>query len=228
MFKSKIKISINDFCCQFYDSQIFREDGVSTFWQSALSSIIEADPSLEKVDYDLFQREIIALQMELFGLIWTQIYKWKEKFLWPQITFTKTYLEQNGHQNIWDIMAVYNKEISQQRNNNIIYKTPSQRSLRGKIAFYDSMMFDLYKLWEKKGLDLECGARIINRAWSEEVWTQGFVLKGVGNTLINRLGWKTDSRDIVISHIIDALSEYCNSINQAIKSVKITNRLEHI
>lgn len=226
MLKSKIKTSVEDFCRQFYDSRIFceksgSEGGALTFWQNTLNSIAEADPSLAKVDYDLFQREITALHMELFGLIWTHLFNGREKFLWSQITFTKIYLEQNGHQNIWDIMAVYNKEISQQRNNYIIYKAPSQRSLRGKIAFYDTMMFELFKLWTKKGLDLECGGRILNRTWSEEVWTQGFVLEGVGATLVNRLGWKSDCRDIVISHIIDVLLVYCNSVRQAIKSVKL-------
>lgn len=221
MLKSKVKTSVEDFCRQFYNSQIFCEDGVSTFWQNTLNSIAEADPSLVKVDYDLFQQEITALQMELFGLIWTCSFNGRDKLLWSQITFTKTYLEQNGYQDVWDIMAVYNKEISEQRNNYIFYKAPSERSLRGKILFYDTMMVDLFKLWNKKGLDPECSARILNRMFSREACKQGFVFEGLVNTFINQLGWKSNYRDIVIFHINDGLLVYCDSVKQAIKSVKI-------
>lgn len=221
----KPKMSIEDFCRQFYDSQIFYvktgdEGGASTLWESTLNLFAEADPSLAKVDRDLFRREMTALYMELFGLVWTHMFWGKmEKFLWPQITFTKSYLEQNGHQNIWDIMSVYNQEIGKQRNSYKNHTARSQRSLIAGVASFNSMMQDLWDDWSKKEKDKWCAARILNRIWSEGAWKRDIILRGVTATFAERLGWDTNMK--VLGELMVVLSGFYVSAKQAIKLVKL-------
>jgi len=218
-------MSVEEFCRQFYDSQIFyvktlAEGGVSTLWESTLNFVTEADPSLAKVDRDLFRREMTALYMELFGLVWTHMFWGRmEKFLWPQITFTKSYLEQNGHQNIWDSMSVYNHEIAEQRNLYSNHKARSQRSLRAGVASFNSMMQDIWDNWSKKGKDKYCAAYILNRMWSEGAWKRDIILRGVTATLAERLGWDTNMK--VLGELMVVLSGFYDSAKQAIKLVKL-------
>ena len=116
LFKSKPKISIEESCKQFYDSQIFHAIIAGTdFWSDFLDtvskSVAEADQSFSLVDPSVFQREMTALRMELFGLAWSHKFK-REEFTLPQSFFTKRYLEENGRLDIWDIMGGYNQAIA--------------------------------------------------------------------------------------------------------------------
>jgi hypothetical protein len=253
LFKRKLKMSIEEFCQQYYDSQIFKvkvndkgempalckrilnlghqfavapqclgPDGASALHKKILSSIEEIDISSKKIDHDLFWQEITAIRMELFGLVWTHMFWGKmEKFLWPQITFTKNYLVENGHQDIWDIMSFYNKAISTAQNRYINCTARSERALRAKVASTNSMLLDFYKLWTEKGKDKFCSAHILNRLWSEGAWKQGFILEDFNDTLATRLDWSTTLQDAVKPQVIVVLSEFYHFTRTAIKIMKI-------
>jgi hypothetical protein len=73
---------------------------------------VEADKSLNAVPLAKFKEEMAALEIVLFGLVWLNKFK-REEFVIPQSIFTKRYLEDNGHANIWEIMYAYNKVLAQ-------------------------------------------------------------------------------------------------------------------
>lgn len=186
LFSHKPKTSIEDFCREFYDSQIFcgktgDEGGASTFWQNAFTSITKSDPSLAKVDRDLFRREMTALRMELFGLALVHFFEQQSKeyaqdytkCMMREVVFTKSYLEQNGHLDIWEIMLCYNETIGDILQGNF---------LRLKDDFVERRI--------KDGIDPKCATSAANR-----FWTMGKLnlLDHFTATFAKRLGWHARS-----------------------------------
>ena len=73
LFDNKPKVGVEEFCREFYDTQIFPpivvgEDVGAVYWETAFKSAVEADSSFEAVDLVAFKREMTALRLELFGL----------------------------------------------------------------------------------------------------------------------------------------------------------------
>ena len=113
LFKSKPKLSIEECCKQFYDSNIFHAivsgiDGWSIYLDTTFQTIAEVDQSFLSVDPILFRNEMTALRMELFAFALGSSKKFNpEKFTCPQSILTKSYLEENGSLEIWNIMGEY-------------------------------------------------------------------------------------------------------------------------
>jgi len=122
--KPKPKMSINEFCEMLYDNYIFLstddypEDAYLIFWREIFDSIVKADSTFQHIDFDIFTREMTALQVELFGLAWMHHFRLEryhgleEKYTLGEIVFTKSYMEHNGYGDIWNIMSYYNKTIA--------------------------------------------------------------------------------------------------------------------
>ena len=95
-FEPKPKVSAEDFCKEFYDSQVFEAviggvNVVPQFWDAVRQELEAADPSVAKNDQALFQEELTALRMELFALAWMHKFK-KDHYTIPQSIFAKRYL----------------------------------------------------------------------------------------------------------------------------------------
>ncbi|MBL7119330.1 MAG: hypothetical protein ISS53_01450 [Dehalococcoidia bacterium] len=175
----KPKIGIEEFCQQFYDSQIFHaiiagEDVWSGFLETVFKSIAEVDQSFAIVDLAVFKREMTALRLELFGLAW--VYKFPcERFTIPQIIFTRQYLERNGKLEIWDTMGEYNKDCAQSA---FLTKTGEQmegRAGRGRITFVNTFRWGIFEKWaeanigdpsaptEEEKMLVSCVAHVVSR-----------------------------------------------------------------
>src|SRR3972149_1579541 len=116
LLSRKPKTGIEEFCQQFYATQIFHagiagEDVASGFWEIVFRSVAEADKSFAYIAPAIFKREMTALHMELCGLAWRDKFK-REEFTLRQSIFTNRYLEENGRLEIWDIMGEYNQAIA--------------------------------------------------------------------------------------------------------------------
>src|SRR3989304_4969716 len=112
----KPKIGIEEFCQQFYDSQVFHatidgEDIASGFWEIVCESVAEVDSSFAGIALAAFEREMTALRIELFGLAWMHHLQ-LDDYLVAEIVFTKSYLERNGQLEIWAIMSDSNRVIA--------------------------------------------------------------------------------------------------------------------
>ncbi len=179
LLSRKPKVTIEEYCQQFYDSQIFcaiigGEDVWSGFLETVFKSVAEVDQSFAIIDLAVFKREMTALRLELFGLAW--VYKFPhERFAIPQSTFTRQYLERNGKLEIWDIMGEYNKAFAQSA---FLKKTGEEmegRARRARITFVNQFRWGIFEKWaeanigdpsaptEEENMLANCVARVVSR-----------------------------------------------------------------
>jgi hypothetical protein len=184
------KVVTEEFCRDFYDSQIFHAiiagtDVGAAFWEAVLKSVKEADPSFAADDLALFRREMTALRVELFGLAWVHHVK-RDKYKLREIVFTKSYLDDNKQSEIWDAMADYNQAIAASG----IEIATGERARRANITFLNKLRFDLFKKWVKAGVDPACAAHVANLVGTDVAWSSGITQPMLADTLVQRLGWQ--------------------------------------
>lgn len=188
LLKRKPKVSIEEFCREFYDSQIFQpiiadEDVGSVFCDAVFNSISEAYPSFATADRVVFRQEMTALRMELFGLAWVHHFK-QGKYTLPQAVFTKSYLEQKGHLDIWNIMLDYNQAVAR---SSVITATGEQEKASW-ITYINSLRAGLLDKWIETGIDKECAVCVANRMGTENSCNKGITLQLLNARLADRLG----------------------------------------
>ncbi len=177
LLKSKPKVSIEDCCRGFYDSQIFKTKisniASMDFWSYFLAQcktlIAEDDQTFSLVDSDSFWHEMTALQMAVFGLTFTIRVKLKLEDMVREVYFTKRYLEHNRRIDLWHTMLDYNDVIDHsafmnkagrsaemdsawQRGKLAFLIDPKDtdtdsRWARGRVAFMNTYRFSLFEKW---------------------------------------------------------------------------------
>lgn len=187
----KPKIGIEEFCRQFYDSEIFYpivggRDVWSSFLATVLNSVAESDRSFSAIDPAVFEQEMIALRIELFGLAW--MHHWREeRLLLPEIAFTKHYLELNGKPEIWHAMLDYNRAIA--RSQDEMPQGPSRFTMQeAYLTFRNRLRSEFLAKSMKARVDPEYAARAANRISTDATWSDSSGIKMLAATLIQRLG----------------------------------------
>ena len=210
LFKSKPKIGIEEFCREFYDSQIFHpviagEDVGAIFWETAFDSVVEADQSFAGVKSDAFVCEMTALRLELFALAWMHKFK-RDKYTIPQSIFTQHYLEENGKLGIWDAMERYNLAVAQTATmtadgQQMIGDTGSERYT---ITEVNNSRLELLEKWvdanvknpskptKKEKILITCVARLGNRIGADLMKNNEIGNRRITALLLYRVGWKED------------------------------------
>jgi hypothetical protein len=145
LLKSKPRVSIEDCCRDFYDSQIFKTgnpdaadmDSWSYFLAQCKASIAEDDETFLLVDSDSFWHEMTALHMAIFGQAFTIRVKLKLEDMVREVCFTRHYLEHKGRKDLWDTLLVYNDVIDHSAFMNKAGQSAEKASAwqRGKLAF---------------------------------------------------------------------------------------------
>jgi hypothetical protein len=122
--KSKRKLVTEDICREYYESQLFRPTGndevsPSGFFASASIDLESVDDSFKGIDFNTFLKEMITVNIELFGLAWlthnydaNQELPKPESFFLEEITATKQYLQDTGRGDYWERMGFYNDVIA--------------------------------------------------------------------------------------------------------------------
>ena len=119
--KSKSKLNIEEVCRTYYDTQIFGPGGVGDPSELGIFAKATIDlelhgVSLKGIDDENCASELIAANIELYGLAWInhQIESVAESRNLPtdEIAFTKSYLIQAGKGNIWERMGAYNDSLA--------------------------------------------------------------------------------------------------------------------
>jgi len=169
----KKKVSVEDFCRDFYDNQILNpkigdmEVG-SAFSDVVIKEVVEVDQTFNKVDKQKLANELIVIRFELFALAWTHKFISGENVV-AQSAFTKKYLHEKGKDDIWSGMEPYNNMIDS--------VTLHWLTSQGKInlSFNYNMREDLtaknIEVAEKLGIENDDSiARVNHRLWSENAW----------------------------------------------------------
>ena len=221
LLSRKSKIGIEEFCRQFYDSQIFHpiiagEDVGSGFWETAFNFVAEADQSFAAIDPAVFQREMIALRIELFGLAWMHHLK-QDKYILPEIVFTKSYLEQNGQLDIWDAMCAYNQAIARSS----VEVIAGERMRRAWIVGMNKFKIDSFGEWVEAGVEPECATHLGNRLGTDVAWSKGITLKMLTARLADRLGCDINLNSEALFRLGSVIFGLYNGAKEAIKSVNL-------
>ena len=238
----KPKISIEQFCGKIYDNCIFfpicghAEDMRFIFWREIFDSIVKIDNNFQHIGLDIFTREMTALQAELFGLAWMhhftleQYHSFEEKYTFGEIVFTKNYMEQHGHSEIWNIMSYYNKTIADALLHPRVMAIERARSplnaVKDEISFYlisrkyDIRNGDVNDKWSSK-IGLDCATRVLNRMSFREDWGGRPMALMLTMTFAERLGWKVDLKDECFAGYEELLNRLYNDFKQAIEMVDI-------
>jgi len=218
------KISIEDFCHDFYDNNIFNPTIGGVYYGSVLlQHIIEKVELISNnVDKQKIIDELIALQIELLGLFCTH------KFISGEIVirqnfFTKRYLIENGKTEIWNSMYDYNDIID--------IATLDWLTTLGKvnIVFNHNMRKDLVaeNIEDIKNLGLADDGvvkRINKRVWSENAWRQKFMLNSLARTFWIHLGLELNKLDEETISFLSALpNRLYKEAQQHLNKVKIKN-----
>jgi hypothetical protein len=222
----KPKTGIDEFCQKFYDTNIFHSiiagiDSYMKFCEFNYDQIMKADSRFATIDHKLFRIELTAVHMELFSLAWTHCRKFKrDEYLLRQTNFTKSYLEREGQQNIWNIMLEYNKAIADSLNE-LVGSIPIDSMRRGKAVFLNTFRLNLFEEWMKVGIDKHCAIRILSRLFTENAWSKKITLKHITAQFAERLKIDSDLDAEAIFRLSVVLYGLYNGARDAIRSVKL-------
>ena len=206
LFRRKPKVTIEEFCRQFYDTQIFNANiGAGDAWRmfsnTALESVVEADRSFAAVDRARFQEELTAIRMELFALDWMRRFK-REDLTVPQSLFTRRYLQEEGKLPIWDIMGEYSQAVARSATTSETGQQVDGPLGRAQVAGVNVRRLEMFKKWgdavgdesttEQREDLLNCVARVANRIGADIDRTNGILIKLLSARLADRLGCDDD------------------------------------
>lgn len=203
LFSNKPKLSIEELCRSYYDSQIFHAifDGVDAtqrILDVAFDSIANEDPSFSKVDRKLFEKEMAGLHLELFALAWFHKFK-KDEYIIRQSIFTHRYLKEIDRLDIWETMGEYNKAVAKTAtmNPNGQIMTGDTKYERATIVTINQARFELYEKWDRtytkeKKENPQCLGRAINRIGADLMRNNEIGNRRITALLLYRLGWNED------------------------------------
>ena len=190
-FSRKQEMKLEDFCRDFYDSQILNPvigkiDAGNVFSDVVKKNVVEVYPEFAKIDSQKLNEEIKVIRFELFALAWTHKFV-SGKIVVAQSDFTKSYLHEKGKNDIWAGMEPYNNMIDS--------VTLHWLTNLGKmnLSFNYNMREDLTKknIEAAKELVIENDdriARVNHRLWSENAWKQKLMLGPLVFTFCERIG----------------------------------------
>ena len=190
-FSRKQEITLENFCKDFYDTQILNPiigkiDAGNVFSDIIKKNIVEVYPEFVKIDSQKLNEEIKVIRFELLALAWTHKFV-SGKIVVAQSDFTKSYLHEKGRDDIWTGMESYNNMIDS--------VTLHWLTSLGKmnLSFNYNMREDLTKknVEAAKELGIENDdrvARVNHRLWSENAWKQKSMLGPLVFTFCERIG----------------------------------------
>jgi hypothetical protein len=235
LLNSKSKIGIEEFCRQFYDSQVFHaviagEDVGKGILDTMFDSVAEADHPFATIDRALFYQEMCALRLEVFALAWAHKFN-QDKFTIPQSIFTRRYLEENGKLEIWDIMGEYNRAIS----DSVTLKATGERMEDWRVVQANKTRADMFDKWvdanivdppnptEQEKTFLNCVARVANRIGADLQRNGEISNRRVTAMLLYRLRWEED-KDLsteALFRLASLVFGMYQGAKEAIKSVNL-------
>ncbi len=201
------KISTEQLCRDYYDSQIFKTNG--DFELIVYAEILKVDFSAKEIDTEIFICELMALNIELFGLGWLDHnYPGEQGPECTEIKFTKSYLEQMGESEIWKAAGFYNETIFQART---AQKISRDWSVSRDAGYYEGdFLFSettgekliedsIRDYYDKRLADKECASRLANRVLSVDAWREGImILQQLSSTFAQRLNFSPNIEALLL------------------------------
>ena len=115
--ESKPKLSTEDVCRTYYETQVFGPAAVA-FFDAAHTRLQAQAVSFQGIDRNTFFNEIAAANLELFGLEWLQhVGEYgpgvPNAVILEEIRFTKRFLQNSGRAATWETISVFNGALQE-------------------------------------------------------------------------------------------------------------------
>lgn len=223
IFCKKKRVSIEDFCRDFYDQNILNSiirgiDAGKVYFEAVIKNAAEVDRKFSKITTEKLASAMIPLHFELFALAW--MHKFVGKFAIAQSLFTKQYLHEKGRDDIWNGMEYYNKCVDG--------TTLNWLTSLGKInlSFWYHTREDLTaknnEEAKKTGVEDEVVVRVNNRLCSGNAWKQKIILGGLALVLCESLGLNPKELNAEVSfRLVTAIRGLYEGVCQALEKIKI-------
>jgi hypothetical protein len=214
-FSRKPKVTLQEFCRQFYETAIFPQpvggmDMHSIFCETTRKNLGVRDPCFIGVEVSLFDAELRALQLEVFGIAW--LHHVDEALAAAQSEFTQSYLSQQNVGNLWAAMSDYNQATARSASAGLSGMANANLDLK-RVNFFD--------FWIKQKFDGEAVARAANRLGSGQSWKTSRTLVSLSFTFTTRL--QLEINDEARKNVIALIMGFYNGAKEGIKAVKISN-----
>jgi len=229
LFESKPKLSIEECCRQFYDSNIFHskivtgQDFWSIFLDTNLKFVAEVDQSFLSIDSTLFRNEMTALRMELFAFACSKSFK-TDKYAIRHSLFTSSYLEENGRLDIWHIMGEYNQVIAMSATMNATGKTTPGAIGRARVTSVNLMRYKAIKAVATITTDdhqIACVNHVINFIGADIKREDSVVVKLLCSRLANRLGCDVNLKSEAPFRLAAIILGFYKGAEEYLKSVDL-------
>lgn len=218
LFSSKPKMSVRDWCENFYSNAIFANirnvDPWQVFCDLAYEQIVQADNSFSQVQSSIFASQLLALRLEVTGIAWF-IHE-NENFSPLHNELTRKYLQLHDYGELWDIMAIYNEAVARSAAGGI---DTSSRQGSAKIASINLKRIEHFKKWSGSVSEPKDAARAANRIECQTGWKTGRTPVYLSFALTNQLDCDVnqEAREVVLSLI----NGFFDGASQELRSVKI-------
>jgi hypothetical protein len=237
LFDTKPK-NVEECCKQFYDDSIFHAivaglNICSAYLDTAFNYIAEVDQSFLSVDPKLFRNEMTALRMELFAFALQCSKKFKtEQYTIPQSVFTRSYLEEEGRPDIWNIMGEYNQVIAMSATMSANGK-PTQGNIgRAQVTFINDMRTNIASKWYENNIgdkavtnedreQIGCAVRVFNRLGADIKHADGVVVKLLASRLANRLECNVNLEPEALFRLVATIFGFYKGAEDYLKSVSL-------
>ncbi|GEM_PF-6950451 len=181
-FGRKRTVSIDGFCQEYYDSEVFALSNHKHWWDDVYQSLPRFGASMPCTDAAKFEREIKAIRLEIFSVAWLDEFE-RGQSVMPQSQFTKKYLIERGLGWAWNAMGAYNETLAEAGtvDENGRKLSPAELPNQGRSAD------DLLRRWAGKGFDVECVERV-GRRLATHIIRDGTALQMLTRELLERSG----------------------------------------
>lgn len=222
LFKKKNKVYLSRFCKEFYDINFLEpvvagSNIANTYNELILDKLKEADDNSTKIDPACFKNEILSLKFEIFSLAW--FHQFGDKSAINQSIYTKEYLIDKNREDLWEKAESYNKAIASSATHG---STSSTAAGRARLAFVNTMRFELFKKYSEKGLDNKCVARAVNRYGTDANWKNLSITLGyIVIELCRHLNYEPNEE--VQFQLTAIMKGFYDGANQNLENIKIVN-----
>ncbi|MFC1462707.1 hypothetical protein ACFLQU_03790 [Verrucomicrobiota bacterium] len=170
LFDRKPKVSIQQWCNDFYSSSLFAPpiggaDPWELFCNSVRDQVAQADPTFLQVDGNVLSDQMLALRLEVIGIAW--ILRVKDDFSPRQSLCTQQYLTDHNQDHYWEMMGPFNQAVAKAT---VAGSDGNTAAGRAHITFMNSMRTQLFDKWSATVSDPKHAARAANRIGSDVPW----------------------------------------------------------
>jgi len=225
IFSKKQEVNLEDFCRDFYEKNILNPviagiDAGAICFDIDRKLLVETDSTFAKINSQEFASEMIPLRFELFALAW--LHQFSDKSAVIQSVFTKKYLHEKNHDDIWEAMEPYNQAIAQSSTLTArANKTPADKEY---LAYVNFKRFSLFKQYYNEGYDPECVSRALNRLFTDVTWGKDFTPRFLAFTLCGRFGYEPNEPNEEARFRLTAIIHgLYNGARESLEKIKIKN-----